>query len=125
MRSSATTLSATLEGTLGPRWGYALRASSLITGGGTTSQNGTTFEGGLGYRISTKELLGLDWSITSITGFRAQSDAAASLTYSYRLFTGVSLNATYRFRDVRNSDGTTSSGAYRFGGFDLVLGFDF
>lgn len=122
--SKATTVSMSLEGILGARWSYGLRGNALLTSGGSTNQNGVTFEGGLGYRISPKEILTFDWSITSITGFRAQNDAAASITYGYRILDGISLNATYRLRDVRNQDGN-SSGAYRFGGFDLVLGFDF
>lgn len=126
VRSSATTLSLGLSGDFGPRWRYDIRANSLVSGGSSTfRQSGTTFEGNLSYVLGRRQTLSYDWALSDITGFRGQRDLGSSLTYSYQLWNSLALNASYRFRDVRNREEGISTGAYRFNGFDFVLSFDF
>ncbi len=124
--SRATTLSGTLDGRLSDRVGYTLRGSALLTGGSSEfKQNGLTFEAGVSYRLRRRENLFFEWIGGSTTGYLPQSDLAASLVYQYQLIDALALNVGYRYRNVRNRDLGTTSGAYRSGSFDIELSFSF
>ncbi len=124
--SRATTVQLGLDGRLSNRFSYQLRASTLLTGGTSPfQQNGLTFESALGYRLSSRQNLVFELINGSTTGYLPQGDLAAALIYQYQLLDSIALNAGYRYRNVRNRDASSTSGAYRSGSFDLELSFQF
>lgn len=124
-RSSATTLFATLDGTLGSRLNYSLRGSTILTGGTSAfKQNGVSFEGSARYFLAPRQNLLFDVIYGGTSGYLPQSDLGANLTYQYQLYESLALNLGYRWRDVRNRD-SSSSGAYRANSLDLTLSFSF
>lgn len=126
IKSSATTLGATVQGGIGPRLTYELRGSYLVTGGSSTfQQNGSTLEGLIAYRIADRQTLSLDWAVSTITGYSAQDDLGSSVTYSYQIWQSLAFTASYRFRDVKNRESGLQTGAYRFGSLDFGLSFNF
>ncbi|MBL8059234.1 MAG: hypothetical protein JNK63_00795 [Chthonomonas sp.] len=124
--SSATLLTASLDGRFSSRMSYAVRTSALLTGGSSIyQQNGFTFEGTASYRLGRRENLFAEFISGTTTGYLPQSDVTAALTYQYQLIDALALNIGYRYRDVRNTGGTSTSGAYRSGSFDMELSFTF
>lgn len=123
-RSRATTMTASYDGRLGPRWTFAARGSALLTGGTSQFQrNGFTWETTATYQIRRRESLYFEFIGGGTSGYLSQSDLSAALVYQYQLVDQIFLNVGYRFRDVRNRDGAMS-GAYRSGSFDIQLAYN-
>jgi hypothetical protein len=124
--SSATTLSANLDGRLGKRWSYGLRGNILTTGGTSTfSQSGVSWESNVQYMLGKRQNLIFSLNNAFTTGYLPQSDLAAEIAYQYQLIDALALNIGYRHRNVRNRDDGVTSGAYRSGSFDIELSFNF
>lgn len=125
-RSSATLLTASIDGRFTKRLSYAVRSSALLTGGTSAfQQNGLTFEGTASYRLGRRDNLFAELISGNTSGYLPQSDFSAGLTYQYQLIDALALNFGYRYRNVRNTGNSSTSGAYRSGSFDVELSFSF
>lgn len=124
--SSATLLSAVIDGRFSDRFTYILRGSALLTGGTSAyQQDGLTFEGVATYRLARRQNLIAEVTSGLTRGYLPQSDFAARLAYQYQLIDALALNLGYRYRNVVNDDSLSTSGAYRSGSFDVELSFSF
>ncbi len=124
--ASATTFDVSLAGSPKGRWSYRLGANALLTGGTSEfQQDGVTFDAFLGYRLSPKERLTLNFNTGRTTGYLGQENTNFGLSYQYQIYRNVALVGSYRIREVINLDPKATGGAYRSSGFDLELTFTF
>lgn len=124
--SSATNWDLYLQGNPAGRWSYRLGASFLLNGGNSEfKQNSHAYEASLTYRFANRQALNFNVSSGRTRGYYPQDDFDYGITYQYQIWQNLALNLSYRVRDVRNLDPTLTSGAYRSGGFDLELSFNF
>ncbi len=125
-QSGARTLGLAISGSPPGLWSYSLGANFLLsTGSSAYRQDSSSFDGIISYRIGSRQSLSFDFQTGQTRGYLPQNDANWGLTYSYRIWQSLALNASYRFRNIRNLDPTVVSGAYRSTGFDIELSFDF
>ena len=123
--SDALTFFGSLSGNPG-RWSYRLGTSVLTTGGNSAfGQDNLSFDGTLGFRIDSRQMLRASIQTGRSQGYLPQDDAFFGLSHDYRIYQNVSLVTSYRWRKVRNLDPLVPSGAYRSSGFDIELGFNF
>lgn len=126
LSSVSTVFSTYIDGAPRGPWSYRLGYNALISGGGGLfNQNATNLDAALGYRLSERQTLSFVLYSNLSTGQFAQKDTDLSLNYRYQIWRNVALQASYRFRDVVNTDPLLTTGAYRSRGFDLELVFNF
>lgn len=126
LTSRATNLDFFLDGNPPGRLSYRLGASLLLTGGNSEfRQNSHSYEASLSYRLARRQALAFAINSGRIRGYYPQDSTSFGLTYQYQIWQSLALNVSYRVRDVKNLDPALTSGAYRSGGFDLELAFNF
>lgn len=124
LRSEATTYGLFYSARPKGPWSYSL-GSSLQFSGGTRqyAQDSLWYEASLAYQIAPRHSLVFSGNGGGTRGYLPQDGFEAGLTYVYRIWRSLGLNVSYRVRDVRNRDGSVTSGAYRSRGFDVELNF--
>jgi hypothetical protein len=126
LTSRATNLDFFLDGNPPGRFSYRFGASLLLTGGNSEfRQNSHSYEGSLTYRLARRQSVSFIANSGRIRGYYPQDSFNYGVTYQYQIWQSLALNLSYRVRDVNNLDPTLTSGAYRSGGFDLELAFNF
>lgn len=125
-RSNTQNLGGTMSWTPRGPWSITGNLSLLLAGGNTsTQQDSWTLDGAVGYRLAKRQRLFANFSKGRSTGYQPQNLTFASVGYEYQIWRQLSLNATYRFREVLSLDPFNTSGAYRSKGLDIELGFNF
>lgn len=125
LRTTATSLMAGLSAKPGRRWLLNLGANYLLSGGNSEfEQDSLYLDGSLTYIIDDRQRAAFGFRTGDTTGFLGQIERGWDLSHSYRLWENLHLVSSYRFRDVRNKDGSPS-GAYRAKGIDIELRFGF
>lgn len=126
LTSSSTSTSFFLDGQPSSLWSYQLGSSVFRAGGNSTyKQNSSYHTASVSYRLGSRQSITWDGSLGRTSGYLPQDTFDTGLTYQYRIWSNLALNASYRHRNVRNVDPSVGSGAYRSGGFDLELAFNF
>lgn len=125
LRTTATSLMAGLTAKPAKRWLANLGASYLLSGGNSEFEQDSFFvDGSLTYLIDSRQRAAFGFRTGNTSGFLGQIERGWDLSHSYRLWDNLHLVTSYRFREVRNKDGTPS-GAYRAKGIDIELRFGF
>jgi len=126
LTSSATNIDFFLQGNPNPRLSYRIGVGILATGGNSEfKQDSQAFEGSITYILAPRHALNFSFDSGRLRGYYPQDNLSYGLTYQYRIWQSMSLNVSYRIRDIRNIDPTVTSGAYRASGFDFELSFNF
>jgi|CXWL01.1.fsa_nt_gi hypothetical protein len=121
IRSNSTSLSANMSARPGKKWSVSSAVSYLLSGGTSDfAQDNVAFDMAVGYQINLKQRLQAMYRFGHSTGFLPQDDEGFELSHSYRLWEGVWLVSSYKYRTVVNLDGNPS-GMYKSSGFDLEL----
>jgi hypothetical protein len=124
LRSDATTIGFFYSARPRGPWTYALGANMQLSGGTRQfAQDSFWLEGSITHRLGPRHALALTANGGSTRGYLPQDSFEAGLSYIYRIWEALTLNVSYRIRDVRNLDRTLTSGAYRSRGFDVQLNF--
>ncbi|MCU0315626.1 MAG: hypothetical protein MUC92_03435 [Fimbriimonadaceae bacterium] len=126
LRSSATTLNFGADGRPAGRLSYRLNLSALLSGGNSQfRQNSIAYDISTSYFLGQRQNLVFRYSKGTTTGYYPQDDLDWALTHQIQIFSSLSFNTSYRFRDVKNRDLSFNSGAYRSRGFAFELAFNF
>lgn len=126
LTSSATNIDFFLQGNPNPRLSYRLGVGILATGGNSEfKQDSQSVEASVTYLLAPRHALNFSFDTGRLRGYYPQDSTSYSVTYQYRIWQSLSLNVSYRLRDIRNIDPTVTSGAYRANGFDVELSFNF
>ncbi|MBS1704250.1 MAG: hypothetical protein JST40_00135 [Armatimonadetes bacterium] len=108
------------------RWSYTLGWSVFDSMGNSTfRQDSSTFVGNISYQMAPRHSLLLDYNSGRSTGYLGQENFDWGVTYQYRIWESLALNASYRHRRTSNRDPFVQSGAYRSSGLDFELAFNF
>lgn len=126
LTSSATNIDLFFQGNPNPRLNYRLGIGILATGGNSEfKQDSQAFEASVTYLLAPRHALNFSIDSGRLRGYYPQDSLSYGLTYQYRIWQSLSLNVSYRVRDIRNIDPSVTSGAYRASGLDLELSFNF
>ncbi len=126
LRSGVWALNLFLEGSPTDRLRYVVGWSAFDSRGNSTfQQDSNNVNGSLSYLLGQRDSVVLSWNSSVSTGYLPQNSLDWGLTYQYRIWSNLALNASYRLRNVDNRDPLINSGAYRSRGFDLELSFNF
>lgn len=124
--SSALSFDARLRGNPKGRLSYRIGVNFLQTGGSSQfQQNGAHVDAGVAYRLAPRQSLAFDFYGGTTNGYAGQRELIAGVSYQYQIWKSLALIGSYRIRDIRNLDSSSTSGAYRSRGFDLELTFTF
>jgi len=125
-RTESTTLDALWRSDPAGPWSYSLGARTLITGGSSQfNTNGSGLEANLEYKINSQQGLAFGFRNGLASGYQAQRELEANLTYRYLIYRDIGLNVGYHLNETRNRDNSVSSGAYTARGFFAELSFNF
>lgn len=125
-RTESTTLDALWRADPTGPWSYSLGVRTLITGGsGQFNTNGSGIEANLEFRINAKQGLALGFRSGLASGYQAQRELEANLTYRFLIYRDIGLNVGYHLNETRNRDASVTSGGYRAHGFFAELSFNF
>ncbi len=126
LTAGATNVNFFLDGSPKGRFSYTF-GSSLFHASGNSSlgQDSNSLFGNVRYLLNDRHSMSLDYYGARSSGYLPQSSSDLGLTYSYRIWSTLALNAGYRWRRVQSRDPQVTSGAYRSNGFDLTLEFSF
>lgn len=125
-RSTSTSIAAFLTASPSGKLRYQAGLNSYLAGGSSSfRQEGTTaYVTGL-YSLAPRHNLIFEWRSARTTGYLGQQESMAGLTYQYRIWQDLSFNASYNFRNTRNLDPGSTTGAYRASSFDFELSYNF
>lgn len=105
---------------------YSLGINALISGAKSEfSSDSLGVSLGMAYQLTPKQVMGLAGNWGRTRGYYPQDDKYVTAFYRYRFFQTLSLEASYKWRNVRNLDPLVTSGSYASSGFDFELLFDF
>jgi hypothetical protein len=115
-----------LAGPLGTRLNYNVAASAFLSSGNSQfNQDSLFFDASLSYLLAPRQRLVLAMDNGRTLGYLPQEEFKWGVSYVYEILKNVQLVGSWRSRDVRNTDGLSSAGAYRSRGFDIELTFNF
>lgn len=125
-RSGTDAWSVYLDGFPPGRTSYSLGFSLFDTSGASSfSQDSTSLNANVGYRLAGRHSLFADLFSTRSTGYLPQTSFDLGLGYRYDLTRDLGLVAQWKSRRIRNSASQITSGAYSSNGFDLTLDVNF
>jgi len=125
-RTESTTYSLLLDASPPGRWTGQFGFTGLLNGGNSAfGQDGLSFEVNSTYDLGRRQAVIFDATLGNATGYLAQQDTEFGLTYQYRIWSALALNASYRIRRVENKGLNVTSGAYRSQSLDFILDFNF
>jgi hypothetical protein len=115
-----------LDGSPPGRTSYSLGFTLFDTAGASTfSQDSTSINANVGYRIAGRHSLFADLFSTRSTGYLPQTSFDLGLGYRYDLTRDIGFVAQWKSRRIRNSGSQITSGAYTSNGFDLTFDVNF
>ncbi|MFZ4506560.1 MAG: hypothetical protein ACOYON_02545 [Fimbriimonas sp.] len=123
-KSESTVLDLYLRGTPN-KFSYGVGFNTLISGGQSDYKiDSTGINANLSYRLAARQTTGIYGNWGRTRGYAPQDDRTFGAFYRYNLFSNVSLDGRYTWRNVQNLDPAFTTGAYRSSGFDFELVFD-